>query len=51
MAVEKIQKKVTRRPRKVATKKAKSKNGGLEAIEHFVKIVDKYNLDLTYLKK
>jgi len=49
MTVVKTQKKTTSRPRKAATKKAKPK-GGLAAIEHFVKTVDKYKLDFSYLK-
>ncbi len=49
MAVVKTHKKETSRPRKAVAKKAKPK-GGLAAIDHFVKIVDKYNLDFSYLK-
>ncbi len=51
MAVEKTQKKVTSRPRKVAAKKTKPKKNGLAAVDEFVRLAEKYNLDFNYIKK
>ncbi len=50
MAVIKAHKKTVGVPRKAATKKVKPQKGSIEAIEASVKIMRKYNIDLTYLK-
>jgi hypothetical protein len=50
MAFTKTHKKVVGRPRKAVAKKAKPQKGSLEAIEESVRIMRKYNIDLSYLK-
>jgi len=49
MAEIKTQKKIASGPRKATIKKTKAKSK-LPEVEHFIKMVDKYKLDFSYLK-
>ncbi len=49
MAVEKTHKKTTSQPRKQSAKKKKPKKGSLEAIEASIRLMRKYNIDLSYI--
>ena len=51
MVVAKTQRKITERPRKVAPKKARAKKTGLDAIDEFVKLARKHNLDFNYINE
>jgi len=51
MSVVKTHKKVNERPRKVSVKKTKPKKNGLAAVDQFVKLAEKYNLDFNYIKE
>jgi len=51
MAVIKTQRKIAARPRKAVAKKIKPKKGSLEAIDQFIKIVRKHNIDFSFIKE